>query len=46
VTPEAGGLGSYVLDRCFDEVMLETYTRSYPGSIASPDSPSRVAELR
>ncbi len=32
VTPEAGGLGSYVPGRRFDEVMLETNARSYhPG---------------
>ena len=33
VTPEAGGLGSYLPSRHFDEVMLETYARSYPGSV-------------
>jgi nitroimidazol reductase NimA-like FMN-containing flavoprotein (pyridoxamine 5'-phosphate oxidase superfamily) len=30
VTPEAGGLASYVPGRRFDEVMLETYAGSYP----------------
>ena len=30
VTPEVGRLGSYVAGRRFDEVMLETYAKSYP----------------
>ena len=33
VTPEAGGMASYVPGRRFDEVMLESYGRAYPTSI-------------
>ena len=33
VTPETGGLGSYLPGRRFDEVMLATYATSYPDSI-------------
>jgi uncharacterized protein len=29
VTPEAGGVASYVSGRRFDEVMLENYAKSY-----------------
>ena len=29
-TPEAGGLGSYVPGRRLDEVMLDSYKKSYP----------------
>jgi hypothetical protein len=47
VTPEAGGLGSYVPGRRFDEVMLETYARSYtiPPKLLWPQR-SAALELR
>jgi uncharacterized protein len=32
-TPEAGGMAGYVAGRRFDEVMLESYARSYPRSV-------------
>jgi uncharacterized protein len=36
VTPEASGIASYVPGRRFDEVMLESYARSYPDPVDSP----------
>jgi hypothetical protein len=38
VTPEAGGLASYVWGRRFDEVMLESYALSYRASINPVDA--------